>query len=132
MTNKDFVIDGGVLKKYSGTDSEVTIPDSVTSIGEYAFEGCICLNSVDVPNSVTSIAKGAFNGCTNLMSVNIPASVKYIGDSAFCSCSKLTFYCEAASQPDTWDKDWNWDDKWGWDDRYEKDPRTVVWDSKLK
>ena len=66
------------------------IPNSVTSIGEYAFRGCDGLTSVTIGNSVTSIGRSAFYGCSNLTSVTIPNSVTSIGHSAFCDCSGLT------------------------------------------
>ena len=68
----------------------MTIPDSVTSIGDYAFSGCSGLTSVTIPNSVTSIESFAFNYCTNLTSVTIPNSVTSIGYHAFDGCSGLT------------------------------------------
>ena len=70
--------------------TSVTIPNSVTSIGERAFSGCNGLKSVTIPNSVTSIGYGAFAGCTGLKSVTIPNSVTSIGDQAFYNCSGLT------------------------------------------
>ena len=66
------------------------IPNSVTSIGEYAFRGCDGLTSVTIGNSVMSIGRSAFYGCSNLTSVTIPNSVTSIGHSAFCDCSGLT------------------------------------------
>ena len=51
------------------------IPNSVTSIGDYAFSGCSDLTSVTIPNSVTSIGNYAFNGCSGLTSITIPNSV---------------------------------------------------------
>src|SRR5450756_1545982 len=67
-------------------------PDSMTSIGFYAFDGCMALTSVTIPNSVTSIEAGAFWGCTGLTSVTIPASVTSIGDGAFYGCTGLTSF----------------------------------------
>ena len=67
-----------------------TIPNSVTSIGNYAFSGCSSLTSVTIPNSVTSIGLSAFKGCSGLKSITIPNSVTSIGDSAFSGCSGLT------------------------------------------
>jgi len=69
----------------------VTIPDSVTNIGDWAFSGCSSLQSVTIPDSVTSIGDHAFYGCESLQSVTIPDSVTRIGDSAFHGCSSLLF-----------------------------------------
>ncbi len=68
----------------------VTIPNSVTSIGNGAFSGCSGLTSVSIPNSVTSIGARAFYGCSGLTSVTIGNSVTSIGDHAFYDCSSLT------------------------------------------
>ena len=70
--------------------TSVTIPNSVTSIGESAFCGCSGLTSVTIPNSVTSIGYSAFRNCSGLTSVTIPNSVTTIGDLAFRNCSGLT------------------------------------------
>ncbi len=67
----------------------ITIPDSVTSIGDHAFSGCSSLQSVTIPNSVTSIGGRAFLGCSSLHSVTISDSVISIGGSAFCGCKSL-------------------------------------------
>ena len=67
------------------TDKEFAIPNSVTSIGEYAFSGCTSLTSVTIGDSVTSIGKYAFSSCTS-----------------------LTIYCEATSKPSGWDTNWNY------------------------
>ena len=70
--------------------TDLTIPDSVTSIRDYAFEGCCGLTSVTIPDSVTSIGSSAFYNCSGLTSVTIPNSVTNIGSSAFSGCSGLT------------------------------------------
>jgi hypothetical protein len=66
------------------------IPNSVTSIGDYAFNGCRSLTSIDIPNSVTSIGGYAFDTCSSLTSIDIPDCVTSIGDYAFYQCISLT------------------------------------------
>ena len=70
--------------------SQVIIPSSVISIGNYTFTGCSNLTSVTIPNSVTTIGNGAFSFCSSLEAVAIPNSVTTIGNGAFSSCSNLT------------------------------------------
>ena len=68
----------------------VVMEPGVTSIGEYAFEGCRSLTSVTIPDGVTSIGAWAFFDCTSLTSVTIPDSVSSIGEYAFRGCTGLT------------------------------------------
>ena len=68
----------------------VTIPDSVTAIGDMAFFDCVSLESVTIPDSVTTIGDSVFSGCNGLTSVTIPDSVTTIGSYAFEGCYGLT------------------------------------------
>ena len=70
--------------------TSITIPNSVTTIGDVAFSGCKGLISVTIGNSVTSIGAWAFSECSSLTSITIPNSVTSIGDGAFDECLKLT------------------------------------------
>ena len=78
------------LIRCPGAKTSVTIPNSVTSIGEGAFGGCSGLTSITIPTGVTSIGKGAFGLCRGLTSVTIPNSVTSIGIEAFYWCRNLT------------------------------------------
>ena len=70
--------------------TQYTIPDSVTTIGNYAFDWCRSLTSVTIPDSVTTIGSNAFYNCTSLTSVTIGDSVTKIEGSAFSDCTSLT------------------------------------------
>ncbi|MDE7376999.1 MAG: leucine-rich repeat domain-containing protein, partial [Muribaculaceae bacterium] len=86
MFNKDL----STLIQFPGGNTEYVIPNSVTSIGNGAFNCCRYLRSIEIPNSVTSIGDKAFNLCSSLATIEIPNSVIYIGNSAFYSCDGLT------------------------------------------
>jgi len=76
------------------------IPNSVTSIGSYAFAGCSSLLSITIPDGVTSIGDRAFRNCTSLTSITIPNSITSIGYYAFLNCSYLdSIYVEATTPP---------------------------------
>ena len=70
--------------------TSINLPNSVTSIGEWAFYECRSLTSINIPHSVTSIGNSAFSWCDSLTSINIPNSVTTIGDEAFYECKSLT------------------------------------------
>ena len=79
-------------KAFSECDSltSINIPNSVTTIGDWAFASCDSLTSINLPNSVTTIGNWAFEGCNSLTNINIPNSVTTIGNSAFNGCNSLT------------------------------------------
>ena len=74
---------------YDSNITSVVIPDTVTSIGNYAFSSCSNLTSITIPSSVTSIGENAFWYCNSLTSITIPSSVTSIGKAAFNSCCAL-------------------------------------------
>ena len=96
--SKAFIYEDNVLFKknkttliaYRAKETNYTIPNSVTTIGIWAFGGCESLTSINIPNSVTTIENDAFCWCKSLTSINIPNSVTTIGDSAFGGCESLT------------------------------------------
>ncbi len=94
------IIDG-ILNAFAPAGlTEYTIPNSVTTIGNYAFYYCSSLTSVTIPDSVTSIGGDAFRYCSSLTSVTIPNSVTSIGYYAFDGCSSLKkVYCNATIPP---------------------------------
>ena len=125
-----------VITKYNGVEQKIEIPSlingiTVTTIGSYAFGWCTSLRSVTIPNSVTTIESYAFSNCENLSFITIPNSVTTIGENAFSYCKNLSFitipnsvttigsyafsdcaslrkiYCEAESQPEGWNSNWN-------------------------
>ena len=82
--------DKTTLIAYIAEETNYTIPNSVTTIGDSAFAFCDSLTSINIPNSVTTIGEGAFCGCKSLTNINIPNSVTTIGNSAFSGCDSLT------------------------------------------
>ena len=83
LTNSTLIIPTSVT---NGNDTKYT----VKSIASDAFKDCSGLTSVTIPESVTYIGERAFYGCSGLTSVTIPESVTYIGERAFYRCSGLT------------------------------------------
>lgn len=70
--------------------TSIDLPSSLTSIGDYAFYDCDALTSIVIPNKVTTIGSWAFYDCYELTSVTLGSSVATIGDYAFYSCDKLS------------------------------------------
>lgn len=78
-----------ITKNYPDT-TKVIIPDSVTSIGNYAFYWCYTLTDIIIPDGVTSIGNYAFGGLDRVSSIKIPEGVVSIGDYAFQDCADIT------------------------------------------
>lgn len=111
LTGEYVVVGDGILIDYNGTGGvvdipsgvkyistafsrnpsiiEVNIPDTTTSIGSFAFQGCSQLTTVSMPDAVTSIARCAFIECGQLCDIKISNSLQYLGESAFSNCSSL-------------------------------------------
>lgn len=79
--------------------TSVTIPNSVTSIGEGAFDDCYNITSITIPTSVTSICKEAFWNCYNISSITIPNTVASIGEDAFCMAKNIIYSGNAEGSP---------------------------------
>ena len=70
--------------------TSITIPSSVTSLGDYCFSFCSSLTSITIPSSVTSLGGSCFFDCSGLTSITIPSSVTSLGNHCFNGCSSLT------------------------------------------
>jgi len=99
IANLNYSSDNGILYNKNkttliecptGKSESITIPSSVTSIGDMAFSKCTSLTSITIPSSVTSIGSYAFNYCASLTSITIPSGVTSIGSSIFYYCISLT------------------------------------------
>ena len=110
-TNSDFEIVDGCLKKYKGKKTEVIIPEGITSIGNYAFFGCLDIVDVKIPSGVTHIGNCAFSCCASLPKMTIPGSVTHIGENAFSGCSKLEIFVDDLSRIKNWNAKWNPDNR---------------------
>lgn len=75
---------------FNSAVTNVTIPDSVTSISDEAFINCPKLTNISIPNSVTYIGFSAFSSCTSLKSITLPSSLSFISGALFLGCSQLT------------------------------------------
>ena len=85
-----FSEDGTVLLHVPNDATEVTIPESVTMIGDEAFCGCTQLTSLWIPEGVKRIGDYAFWKCENLTEIRLPQTLTTIGARAFLDCRSLT------------------------------------------
>lgn len=99
--NGDFTIENGVLTKYNGSGGNVTIPNGVTSIGNYAFNSHTGLTSVSIPSSVTSIGGYVFAGCSALTEIRVnPQNTAYASeDGVLFNHAKDTLIVYPAGKP---------------------------------
>jgi hypothetical protein len=77
----------------------ITIPTSVTNIGNYSFESCSSLTGVIIPGSVTSVGDEAFAQCNGLTGILLPVSVTNLGQVPFAGCLNMTTINVAAGNP---------------------------------
>ena len=80
------------IGSYAFSDSwlrAVVLPDSLKSIGAYAFENCERLDNITIPSSVTSIGSGVFSGCKSLKSVTLPDTLENLSAGTFRECESL-------------------------------------------
>lgn len=84
-----FLVNGGVLLAYNGSDSQVFVPGGIRIIASEVFAGHEEIESIRLPDSVLVVGEAAFEGCTGLRQVNLGAGVEQIKDRAFAGCSSL-------------------------------------------
>lgn len=86
----------------------IHLGSGVQEICMQAFQECRNLENLTLPDSLLTVGEKAFRGCTSMTEIVIPASVTTMGDDVFEGCSEnLVIKCEAPSQPSDWSVDWN-------------------------
>ncbi len=89
---------GGIAGQCCSSVTSVELPDTVRSIGSYAFANCKALSQIDMPQSLKVVDDYSFYGCSALEEVTIPSNVGTLGGYAFCQCTslkKVRFECDA-------------------------------------
>ena len=98
-TNNNYIVKNGILYNKNMTrilcypagikDTEFSVPETVKTIGDFAFYGAKVLESINIPDSVTNIGTDAFGECSGLKEVVIPDSVTSMGEAVFYKCTSL-------------------------------------------
>ena len=89
--------------KYKDKITSVKISDGITTIGGYAYHGCVNVSAISLPDSITDIGTYAFYGCTGLTSIKLSKNLLLVAKSAFGACYKLTS-ARYANTYDEWAK----------------------------
>lgn len=107
----EFENNNAILKEYhsSSEKEEIVIPSDIYShdvvaIAAYTFLRNTDITSVTIPDTVTKIGNSAFYGCANLRTVTIPASVTVMGNNIFANCENLTILCYSGSEAEAYAK----------------------------
>lgn len=88
-TNKDFVINGDTLIKYTGSEKTIIVPDGIKELGPCCFWDNQSIEEVVLPNSLINLGGDTFYNCRNLRKVNIPKNVERMGNNPFAGCPNL-------------------------------------------
>jgi hypothetical protein len=89
--NVDYTVSSMTAAAFKETDVKtITLPNSITSLGDDCFRFCSNLIRITLPNSITSLGDDCFQSCLKLTSITLPNSITSLGGHCFDSCSKLT------------------------------------------
>ncbi len=90
---------------------KIHIPNTVQTIGNYAFSGCASLTYIELPDTLTTIGMGMLHGCRSLKSIVLPQTLQTIGTSAFSGCSALETITFGGTESDWYymEKNYGWD-----------------------
>lgn len=84
-----FELSGNDLIKYTGTNTTLTIPNTIVNIADFAFYGCDQIEEIIIPEGVMTIGNFAFYNCEQLKKITLPTSIKLLGGGIFSCCKSL-------------------------------------------